>query len=458
MASATASSRGGGAERLAPSGVGPQLGDPPEQDPDADHAGQAARPHRELGAPDGRRHAGLQVAQAGPARHHGEEGARQATLEMVGNRPLLHVLAEHRRDHVGPAGHGQQGQAHPQDGDEPDDGDGPAPDHHTGGNGPTLVADAGRPPGEQRPHQGTGARRRVEQAHHARPSAVEVDGEGGEHGTGHPEDHGVEVDQVGGRQQALAPQVAEPLGHRMESHRGTAPARDEVGQQAHHGERHGEGGDVDQVDRREAEPGDQHPAEGGADHHRQGHGGGLEGHGRRDVARLHQHGEGGPAGGPVDALESGARRRADEEHPDPGPVERGVEGQSAHGQRHGRLGQGEDASAVPGVGQGAAPERPGEQGDQPDEAEEAHHEGGVGQMEGLVGERHQGELAAHRRDGLAGPETTEVARVPQRRDVGEEGGHPSTVAVGTRTASRAGVPVGSVRTPAPAEFTAAKHT
>ena len=89
-----------------------------KKDADPDHAGQPARPHGELGSADGGGHAGLGVAQARSTGHHGEEGARQATLEVVGYGPLLHVLAEHGRDHVGRSGHGQQGQPDPQHGDD----------------------------------------------------------------------------------------------------------------------------------------------------------------------------------------------------------------------------------------------------------------------------------------------------------------------------------------------------
>ena len=47
--------------------------------------------------------------------------------------------------------------------------------------------------------------------------------------------------------------------------------------------------------------------------------------------------------------------------------------------------------------------------------------------EGLVRDGHQGELGAQARDRLAGPQTPEVAVLPQRGDVDHEAGHPATV-------------------------------
>ena len=46
--------------------------------------------------------------------------------------------------HVGGPGHGQQGEPDPQHGNHAEDGDGAAPHHDTGGDGPALVADPGR--------------------------------------------------------------------------------------------------------------------------------------------------------------------------------------------------------------------------------------------------------------------------------------------------------------------------
>ena len=104
----------GGSERLTAAVVVPEDGHPPQQHGHPDHAGQAAGPHRELGATELGRQPRLGVTQAGSAGHHGEERARQPSLEVVGHGPLLHRLAEHGRDHVGRPGQGQQGQPDPQ--------------------------------------------------------------------------------------------------------------------------------------------------------------------------------------------------------------------------------------------------------------------------------------------------------------------------------------------------------
>ena len=112
---------------------------------------------------------GLGVTQAGTAGHHGEEGPRQPSLQVLGDGTLLDRLAEHGRDHVGGAGQGQEGQPDPQHGDDAEQGDGRPPHHDAGGDGPTLVADPAAPAGEERADQGPGPGGGVEQADHARP-------------------------------------------------------------------------------------------------------------------------------------------------------------------------------------------------------------------------------------------------------------------------------------------------
>ena len=110
---------GGRVERLPAAGVGPQLGNPPEQDADPDRHTPDRPTRRRTRDHRWRRPHPSRGRRGGSTGHHGEEGARQATLEVVGHGPLLHVLAEDRRDHVGAPGHGQEGQAHPQHGNEP---------------------------------------------------------------------------------------------------------------------------------------------------------------------------------------------------------------------------------------------------------------------------------------------------------------------------------------------------
>ena len=118
---------------------------------------------------------------------------------------------------------------------------------------------------------------------------------------------------------------------------------------------------------------------------------------------------------------------ADEQGPDGGVGQRGVDHQSAHGGGHGHLGQHQDLLPVHGVGQRAAPEGPGQQREQLGQTDQPDHQGRVGQRVRLERHGHQGQLGAQTRDHLAGPETPEVPVAPQRGDVDDEPGHPSTV-------------------------------
>ncbi len=127
------------------------------------------------------------------------------------------------------------------------------------------------------------------------------------------------------------------------------------------------------------------------------------------------------------------RRSAHEQRPHRGVSGRRVEGQAADGCGHRHLCADEHTAAVGGVGQCAAPERSGDERDELDNAHEADDEGRVGEPEGLIRDGHDGELRAHARHDLAGPQSSKVPVPPKRRDVEDKAGHAETVTVSHRS-------------------------
>jgi hypothetical protein len=78
------------------------------QDQGATDASQAAGDHRGKRGERGRYRARLRVPDPRRAGHGGHLHAHHPAAELVGDAELDDRAAEHRRDDVGPAGHGQQ--------------------------------------------------------------------------------------------------------------------------------------------------------------------------------------------------------------------------------------------------------------------------------------------------------------------------------------------------------------
>ena len=289
------------------------------------------------------------------------------------------------------------------------------------------MTDVSTPSGEERSDESTGAGCGIQQAHHAWAPAEEAGPESGKDGPGHAEDHGVEIDHVASRQEPLALEVAEPFGHGAQAHRGPSTFRHQGREQKHGNERHPEGGHINGVDGGETDGCDQDASQGRAHHQGKLEDRGLQRDGVGHGVASHQHGKGSPTGWPIDTLESRTCSRADEQGPDCWMSERCVDGQTGHCARHCHLREDQDSTAVPGIGQCPAPQRASQQGDELGQAKKADDQRGVGEVVGLIGDGHQGELTSHPRDDLASPQPTEVGESPERGDVDEQPGHPGTL-------------------------------
>ena len=172
----------------------------------------------------------------------------------------------------------------------------------------------------------------------------------------------------------------------------------------------GEGRGVDDVDGEDAAPGDEQ-----ARQRRAGDGGDLPGHGveaervgqvrarhqqrdqrlaRRRVERQRRAADG------DDGIEHGGRAVA------------GVRGprQRQRARRHQRLRDEHQAPAIERVGDDAAAEREQDDGDDPEQADQAQRQRRAGQLVDLIRHRHRLHLRAGERDELAEEEQTEVAR------------------------------------------------
>ena len=109
------------------------------------------------------------------------------------------------------------------------------------------------------------------------------------------------------------------------------------------------------------------------------------------------------------------------------------------------LGDEQHPAAVLGVGHRPAGHRTEQEGSELHQADQADHQGGVGDPVGLVGHADDGELAADTRHHLAEPQPPEVPVAAQRRDVGEDPGHPATIAGSAEAPNVAGFAVNVVR-------------
>ncbi len=340
VASATARCLGLARERPAATLVPPQLGHPPQQDGHSGHAGQPARPHGELRGrrwPRPRRSRRRRAVGPRPPRRRRSPtaGPADARGRCVAARPGGTPPTPRRLRRPAPAGPGRSRA--------------PGRRRTRRWSMPQITTQAAmaRPwwrtrlhhPVNSDPISAPASGRRVEQADHAGAPAEQPDPEGGEHRPGHAEDHGVEVDPVGGRQQLLAAQVAEPLGHRAQAHRGSPARRDQRRQEQGGDQGHREGGHVDAVDRAQADGGDEHPGQRRPGHQGQLLDGGLQGDGRGHVLLVDQHGQGGPPRRPVHPLEPRSRPGADEQRPQRRMGERSVDHQASHRGGHGQLGQ-----------------------------------------------------------------------------------------------------------------------
>ena len=216
----------------------------------------------------------------------------------------------------------------------------------------------------------------------------------------------------------------------------SAAVGDQGGEEKGGHQGHAVGGDVDAVHGAEADGGDEDAGQRRAGHQGQLLDGGLEGDGGGHVIGPDQHGQGGPPSRPVDALEPGAGRRAHEERPHRRMGEGGVGHQTPDGAGHGHLGQEKDLAPVPGVGQRAAPQGPGQQGHQLDQADETHDQRRMGEAVGLKGDGHQGQLGAQPGHHLARPQPAEMAVLTKGGGVDHQAGHPATVPGGPPAAGR----------------------
>ena len=222
------------------------------------------------------------------------------------------------------------------------------------------------------------------------------------------------------------------------------PAGTSLGSATRDGEGDAERRDVDAVDGAQPESGDRHPGDGRSDDEGQLLDHRLQRDGVREVLGGHEHGEGGPPGGPVEALEGGAGGGANEQRPHPGVSEGGVDHETGAARRERHLCEHQHRLAVDGVGDRAAPHRSDDEGQDLGGADQAHDEGRVGQLVGLVRDGYQRELAARARDGLTEPELAEVAVPAQGGDVCQDPchlEHGTAESTGRRAAARGGSPV-----------------
>lgn len=201
------------------------------------------------------------------------------------------------------------------------------------------------------------------------------------------------------------------------------PAGTRLGSASAYSQGRAKRGDVDAVDGAQPEARDRHPGDGGADDEGQLLDHRLQGDGVGEVLGGHEHGQSGPPGGPVDALKGGAGGGADEQRPDLGVRKGGVDHEAGARRGERQLGEHQHLLSVYGVGERPTPHRSDHEGQDLGGADQAHHEGGVRQLVGLVGDGHQGELAAGARDGLTQPELAEVAVSAQRGDVCQDPCH-----------------------------------
>jgi len=145
-------------------------------------AGQAAGDHRGEGGERGRRRARLRVPDPRRAGHGGHLHAHHPAAQIVGHAELNNRAAEHRRDDVGAAGHGQQRERGGQPAHQAEAGDRGAPHEDGDDDRAALPPDPWDPAGGDRAEQGAGPGRGVKKPEGLGPAAEHRECQRGEHG------------------------------------------------------------------------------------------------------------------------------------------------------------------------------------------------------------------------------------------------------------------------------------